>query len=108
MNVLAFATRTRPFDRPAVRQAAALLVDRARLVATVPPGTIDPLWSTVPGGVDGHLDAFRTASGPGPDAARARKLLDRAGLSTPVPLTLGYDPGREATGARAQVTELAR
>ena len=78
----------------AVRQAVANLIDREELSTKVYKGTYTPMYSFIPDGLSGHDDTLKAAYGDGegkPDAAKAKKVLEDAGVSTPVDLKLQYN-----------------
>jgi len=75
----------------AIRQAAAQVFDRDAIAQDAYDGTVDPLYSIVPPGYAGQKDSFQEAYGE-PDVAKAKKILDDAGISTPVNLTVGWTP----------------
>ncbi|WP_405777952.1 ABC transporter substrate-binding protein [Streptomyces sp. NBC_00859] len=72
-----------------VRRAAAELVDRAQLSEKVYSGTVEPLYSLIPQGFTGHTTAFFDAY-PKVDVAAAGRLLQQAGVQTPVKFTYAY------------------
>lgn len=76
----------------AVRQAAAQIIDRAAIAKDAYEGTVTPLYSIVPDGLGGATEAFKDAYGAAPDIAGATQTLSDAGVSTPVPITMGYTP----------------
>jgi peptide/nickel transport system substrate-binding protein len=79
----------------AVRQAVASLVDRETISEQVYKGTYTPLYSYVPEGFAGATDSLKGLYGDGnggPDAAKAKEILDAAGVATPVALSLQYSP----------------
>jgi peptide/nickel transport system substrate-binding protein len=75
----------------AVRQAAAQIVNRQDIASNVYKGTVSPLYSIVPQGLNGATNAMQTAYGASPDVAKAKSTLQAAGVTTPVPLTLWYN-----------------
>ncbi|MFV0130990.1 ABC transporter substrate-binding protein [Streptomyces sp. HMX112] len=91
----------------AVRQAIAQVVDRDALVAKVYKGTAEPLYSMVPKGIAGHTTGFFDRYGE-PDAGKAAKILRKAGVDGPVPLTLWYTTDRYGSGTAAEFAELKR
>jgi peptide/nickel transport system substrate-binding protein len=93
--------------QPAVRQAAAQLFDRDAIAENAYDGTVDPLFSSVPPGLAGQVDAFADAYGE-PNVAAAKQILDDAGISTPVDLTVGYSPTHYGPNAVDEATELQR
>ena len=78
----------------AVRQAAAHLVDRAAIASEVYKDTYTPAYSFVPQGFTGATEPLKEKYGSngGPDAAAAKKVLEDAGVQTPVKLALQYNP----------------
>jgi peptide/nickel transport system substrate-binding protein len=84
-----------PAKATAVRQAVASLVDRQEIADQVYKGTYTPLYSFVPAGFTGATEVLKELYGDGdggPDAAKAKELLDAAGVTTPVALSLQYNP----------------
>ncbi len=84
-----------PAKALAVRQAVASLVDRQAIADQVYKGTYTPLYSFVPEGFAGATEVLKDLYGDGsggPDAAKAKAILDAAGVSTPVSLSLQYNP----------------
>jgi peptide/nickel transport system substrate-binding protein len=90
----------------AIRQAAAQVVNRSSIAANVYRGTVSPLYSGIPQGLAGASTAFSTAYGSGPNAAAAKTTLSKAGVKTPVPITLWYNVNHYNDGDLA--TELQR
>jgi len=79
----------------AVRQAVADLVDRQELSDQVYKGTYLPLYSYVPDGLTGATQVLKDLYGDGeggPDADKAAQVLADAGVTTPVALSLQYNP----------------
>lgn len=77
---------------PAVREAAAMIIDRTAIADRAYSNTVTPLYSIVPPSLTGSNEAFKTRYGAGPDVAGAKQLLTSAGVNTPVAITLGYTP----------------
>jgi peptide/nickel transport system substrate-binding protein len=78
----------------AVRQAAADLVDRSEIASQVYKNTYTPLYSFVPNGLTGATTVLKDLYGDGkggPDKDKAKKVLDEAGVTTPVVLNLQYN-----------------
>ncbi|MFC5501833.1 ABC transporter substrate-binding protein [Lysinimonas soli] len=78
----------------AVRQAAADLIDRSEIASQVYKNTYTPLYSFVPDGLTGATTVLKSMYGNGkggPDAAKAKKALTDAGITTPVALKLQYN-----------------
>jgi peptide/nickel transport system substrate-binding protein len=78
----------------AVRQAVASLVDRQAIATQVYKDTYTPLYSFVPDGFAGATTVLKDLYGDGnggPDAAKAAEILEAAGVTTPVNLSLQYN-----------------
>ncbi|MFE9609251.1 ABC transporter substrate-binding protein [Streptomyces sp. NPDC006012] len=89
IRYLGFNTDAATVKDKAVRQAMAEVVNRAELVAKVYGDQAEPLYSLVPAGITGHSNSFFNKYGE-PDVNKAKSLLDKAGITTPVKLTLHY------------------
>lgn len=91
----------------AVRQAAAQVLDRDAISETAYDGTVDPLYSIVPPGFAGQVDAFEEKYGePDPDAAA--QILEDAGIETPVKLTVGWTPTHYGPATEDEANEVER
>ncbi|MFJ9376542.1 ABC transporter substrate-binding protein [Streptomyces sp. NPDC101455] len=92
-----YGTRTKSADKAkalAVRQAVADSVDRAQLAQQVYKNSYQPLYSSVPDGLTGATDSFKSLYGDkkgGPDKAAAAARLKAAKVTTPVTLNLQYN-----------------
>ena len=91
----------------AIRQAAAQVFDRESIAENAYDGTVDPLNSIVPPGFAGQKDSFQETYG-GPDPAAAKQILDDAGISTPVDLTVGWTPTHYGPAAEDEANEVER
>ncbi|MEP6478789.1 MAG: ABC transporter substrate-binding protein [Rhodoglobus sp.] len=96
-NTMPFGATTPEADPAkalAVRQAAADLIDRQEIADQVYKGTYTPLFSYVPDGLTGATTVLKDLYGKDgkPDADAAKKVLDDAGVTTPVVLNLQYNP----------------
>jgi peptide/nickel transport system substrate-binding protein len=83
-----------PAKAEAVRQAVASLVDRQAIATQVYKDTYTPLYSFVPDGFAGATTVLKDLYGDGnggPDAAKAAEILEAAGVTTPVALSLQYN-----------------
>lgn len=107
IRYLAFSGRTATARKPAVRRAVAQLLDRPALVKRAYADQVTPLYSLVPPGFSGHVDAFKTAYAE-PDKAAAAAILRDARITAPVNLTLGWTPTQYGPGAKAEVQEVKR
>ena len=84
-----------PAKAQAVRQAVASLVDRQEIATQVYKDTYTPLYSFVPSGFTGATEVLKDLYGDGsggPDADKAKAILEAAGVTTPVALSLQYNP----------------
>ncbi|MEP6667362.1 MAG: ABC transporter substrate-binding protein, partial [Nocardioidaceae bacterium] len=91
----------------ATRQAAAQIIDRDAIAKTAYEGTVTPLYSIVPPGFPGQVDAFQEKFGDA-NVDAAKKLLSDAGVKTPVDITVGYTPTHYGPNAVDEATELQR
>ncbi|MEU2876223.1 MULTISPECIES: ABC transporter substrate-binding protein [unclassified Streptomyces] len=89
IRYLAFNTNAASVKDKAVRQAMAQIVNRSALVAKVYGTQAEPLYSLVPATITGHSNSFFNQYGD-PSDSKARTLLKKAGITTPVKLTLHY------------------
>ncbi|MET7285735.1 ABC transporter substrate-binding protein [Streptomyces sp. NPDC005573] len=89
IRYLAFNTDAPTVKSKAVRQAMAQLINRDEIISKVYGTQAAPLYSLVPASLTGHSNSFFNKYGP-PSADKARDLLTRAGITTPVKLTLHY------------------
>jgi peptide/nickel transport system substrate-binding protein len=83
IRYICFNSTTPPFDNPIVKQAISLAIDRVEISDRVYLGTHQPLYSMVPMGMKGHIDAF-----PERDLEAAKALLAEAGYSEASPLEM--------------------
>ncbi|MER6924465.1 ABC transporter substrate-binding protein, partial [Streptomyces spiralis] len=89
IRYLAFNTDAPSVKSKAVRQAMAQVVNRSELVAKVYGTQAEPLFSLVPAAVTGHSNSFFNKYGD-PNVTKAKSLLSKADITTPVKLTLHY------------------
>ncbi|TCI99288.1 ABC transporter substrate-binding protein [Aeromicrobium sp. IC_218] len=112
LRYIVFNLKTMPgadeAQKSAVRKAAAYSVDRAALSEQVYKGTYTPAWSAVPEGLPGANEAFKEAYGEKPDAAAAKKVLDEAGVKTPVALSLQYSPDHYGSNSAEEYNAVKR
>ena len=96
LRYIVFNLKTMPGDddeqKTAIRQAMASSIDRTELSEQVYKGTYTPAYSAVPQGQPGATEPFKELYGETPDKAAAQKVLDDAGVDTPVDLKLQYNP----------------
>ncbi|MET8245285.1 ABC transporter substrate-binding protein [Streptomyces sp. NPDC005202] len=89
IRYLAFNTNAPTVKTKAVRQAMAQIVNRSELVSQVYGSQAEPLYSLVPATITGHSNSFFNKYGD-PSVTKARSLLAKANITTPVKLTLHY------------------
>ncbi|MEU6481845.1 ABC transporter substrate-binding protein [Streptomyces sp. NPDC047017] len=89
IRYLAFNTEAPSVKNKAVRQAMAQVVNRSDLVAKVYGTQAEALYSLIPATITGHSNSFFNKYGD-PDIGKARALLTKADITTPVKLTLHY------------------
>ncbi|GGZ46670.1 ABC transporter substrate-binding protein [Streptomyces bluensis] len=92
---------------PAVRKAVAQVVDRPALAHKVYKDTVEPLYSMIPRGLVGHTTGFFDDYGD-PSAKKAKQILDDAGITERVPLTLWYTSDRYGSQTEPAFQELKR
>jgi peptide/nickel transport system substrate-binding protein len=93
---------------PAVRQAAAMIIDRAAIADRAYSDTVTPMYSIVPPTLTGSNEAFKTEYGANPDVAGAKQLLASAGVQTPVAITMGYTPSHYGPNTVDEASEFKR
>jgi len=108
IRYFAFNLNLEPGDEPAVRQAAAMLIDRQAIADNVYEGTVDPLYSMLPAGFAGHTEAFAERYGEGPDPDGAAQVLDDASVQTPVELELWWTPTHYGDASADEYAEIKR
>ena len=99
-------TATKVGGDKAIRQAVAQLIDRETIAQDAYDGTVTPAYSIVPPGFGGQKDSFKEVYGE-PSVDAAKKILDDAGVKTPVSFTLGYTPTHYGPNAVDEATEFA-
>ncbi|WBQ08494.1 ABC transporter substrate-binding protein [Kribbella sp. CA-293567] len=107
IRFFSFHMRSVVARNPAVRRAVAQLIDRPALVKKAHGDHVTPLYSVVPAGFAGQVDAFRTQYKE-PNKTAAAAILREAGFTTPVTLNVGWTPFQYGAGAKAEVLELKR
>ncbi|GAA5010196.1 ABC transporter substrate-binding protein [Streptomyces siamensis] len=89
IRYLAFNTDAPTVKTRAVRQAMAQIINRGELVSKVYGSQAEPLYSLVPATITGHSNSFFNKYGD-PSVSKAKSTLTKAGITTPVKLTLHY------------------
>ena len=94
LRYIVFNLKTMPGDNDAqklaIRQAMAYSVDREDLANNVYKGTYQPAYSMVPQGIAFATEPFKTVYGDKPNPAKAKQVLQAAGVQTPVSLHIDY------------------
>jgi peptide/nickel transport system substrate-binding protein len=76
----------------AIRRAVAYTIDRDAIVNHVYSGTVQPLYSMIPQGLDYAEEPFKDEYGESPDLDAAKAELQKAGVKTPISLEIWYTP----------------
>ncbi|OIJ96412.1 ABC transporter substrate-binding protein [Streptomyces colonosanans] len=105
INYLVFNPKDPWAGKLAVRRAVAQVVDRPAIAHKVYKDTVDPLYSMVPTGLTGHVAGFFDDYGD-PSSSKARKILQEAGITSRVPLTLWYTTDRYGSETAPEFREL--
>ncbi len=108
IRYMVFNTSLKPVDNVAVRQAIAYSIDRESIAKNVYNGTVQPLYSMVPQGLNGANTAYKDMYGAGPDKAKAAAALKAANISTPVDITLWWTPSHYGAVSGDEYTEIQR
>ena len=108
IRYLVFNVKRKPTSELAVRQAVAALFPREEIAKDVYHGFVEPLYSMVPKGLPGHIDAFAKVYGTKPNVAEAKKFLTDAGIKTPVDLTLWWTPSHYGSASAEEYTTIKR
>jgi peptide/nickel transport system substrate-binding protein len=96
-------------DKLAVRKAIAYLMPRGQIAGNrVYHNLVKPLYSMVPAGLPGHVDAFKTLYGSSPSVTKAKAALRAANISTPVNLTVWYTPTHYGDASADEFAEIKR
>jgi peptide/nickel transport system substrate-binding protein len=93
INYMVLQTGRAPLDNVAVRQAIAQVIDREAIAENVYQGTVTPLYGPIPAGLAGHNPTFQARYGT-PDPEAAARILEEAGVETPVAFDLWWMPDR--------------
>ncbi|QHA03718.1 peptide-binding protein [Streptomyces broussonetiae] len=107
IRYLAFNTNAPSVKSKAVRQAMAQLIDRGELVNKVYGTQAEPLYSLVPATITGHSNSFFNKYG-NPSAAKAKDLLTKAGITTPVKMTLHYTTDHYGAATKQEFEDLQK
>jgi peptide/nickel transport system substrate-binding protein len=97
-----------PANNVAVRRAVAYLMPRQAIASRVYHGQVKPLYSMVPSGYPGHIDAFAELYGNSPNPAKAKQVLQQAGLDAPVPIEIWWTPTHYGDASADEYAEIKR
>ncbi len=108
IRYLVFNVKRPPFDNVAVRKAIAYLMPRQTIASRVYHGQVQPLYSMVPAGLPGHIDAFAQVYGRTPSVAKAKAVLQKAGVQTPIAIDLWWTPTHYGDASADEYAEIQR
>jgi peptide/nickel transport system substrate-binding protein len=97
-----------PANNVAVRRAVAYLMPRQTIASRVYHGQVKPLYSMVPAGYPGHIDAFASLYGRSPNPAKAKQVLQAAGLDLPVAIEIWWTPTHYGDASADEYAEIKR
>jgi peptide/nickel transport system substrate-binding protein len=110
IRYLAFNTKLQPgsndAQKLAIRRAVAYTIDRQAIADNVYDGTVQPLYSMVPQGLQYATESFKDAYGDSPDLGAAKAELQKAGVKTPVDLEIWYTPTHYGAGSADEYAEI--
>jgi peptide/nickel transport system substrate-binding protein len=110
IRYLVFNTKLQPgtndAQKLAIRRAVAYTVDRQAVATNVYDGTVQPLYSMVPQGLEFATEAFKDEYGASPDVNAAKAELQKAGVKTPVDLEIWYTPTHYGAGSADEYAEI--
>ncbi|MFF7451315.1 MULTISPECIES: ABC transporter substrate-binding protein [unclassified Streptomyces] len=107
IRYLAFNTNAATVKTKAVRQAMAQVINRSELVSKVYGSEAEPLYSLVPASITGHSNAFFNKYGD-PSTAKAKALLAKANITSPVKLTLHYTTDHYGPATQQEFEQLQK
>ena len=108
IRYLVFNVEREPGNNIAVRRAVAYLMPRQAIATRVYHGQVKPLYSQVPAGYPGHIDAFAAQYGRTPNPAKAKQVLEQAGLQPPVPVEIWWTPTHYGDASADEYAEIKR
>jgi peptide/nickel transport system substrate-binding protein len=97
-----------PAQKLAIRKAVAYVLDRAAVAHNAFNDTVQPLYSIIAAGLQGHTDAFKTVYGSSPSVSMAQQVLSAAGVTTPVPIDLWYTTDHYGPASPDEYKEIQR
>ena len=108
IRYLVFNVTRAPFSNPAIRRALAYLMPRQVIASRVYHGAVKPLYSMVPKGLPGHIDAYKKRYGATPSVAKAKAVLSKAHVKTPVAITVWWTPSHYGDASADEYAEIQR
>ncbi|MFH8977561.1 ABC transporter substrate-binding protein [Streptomyces sp. NPDC017890] len=107
IRYLAFNTDAPTVKDKAVRKAVAQVINRSELVSGVYGSQAEPLYSMVPAGITGHSNSFFNTYGD-PSVAKAKAVLEDAGVTTPVKFTMHYTTDHYGAATKQEFEQLQK
>ncbi len=95
-------------EKLAIRQGIAQTIDRQSIADNVYNGTVKPLYSMIPTGLEFSGPSFDEVYGESPDTDAAEQTLSDAGVQTPVPLEIWYTPSHYGASSGDEYAEIKR
>lgn len=108
IRYLVFNVKRPPFNNLNVRKAIAYLMPRQVIAKRVWHNQVTPLYSMVPAGLPGHIDAYKTVYGAQPNLAKAKAAMKAAHVKTPLPITIWWTPTHYGDVAADEYVEIQR
>jgi peptide/nickel transport system substrate-binding protein len=108
IRYLTFNVTRDPTKNIAVRKAAAYMMPRQTIAKRVYHNLVQPLYTLTPAGLPGHTDAFAAMYGRSPNPAKAKQVLQQAGLQTPLPLEIWWTPTHYGDASADEYAEIKR
>jgi peptide/nickel transport system substrate-binding protein len=105
---LDFNLNATPVKNVAIRKAIALLINREAIANDVFQGTVQPLYSLVPNGIEGATTPYASLYGTSPNPSEAKAVLAAAHVKTPISLTLWYTPSHYGSTSADEYAEIQR
>ncbi len=97
-----------PAKALAIRQAVAYTINRQQVASQVYDGTVKPLYAIIPVGLQGHTNAFAQMYGSSPNVTQAKQVLQAAGVTTPLKMTLWYNSDHYGAASTDEFTDYMR
>lgn len=108
IRYLVFNVTRAPTNNAAVRKAVAYLMPRQAIAQRVYHNFVQPLYSMPPAGYPAHTDAFAAQYGRALNPAKAKQVLQQAGLATPFPIEIWWTPTHYGDASADEYAEIKR